>query len=69
MLTRPIELGCLQEEVERAARDVWLNAHDMEGYRCHRGARPFLQQPEVMDDLERARDLLSRVIDDVRGKV
>ncbi len=68
MLTRVIEITDLQQDVERASRSVWLDAKELNSYRRHNGAREFLRQPEVLDDIEQARDYLSHVLDDLRGK-
>lgn len=57
----------LEYEVEHAVRMTWLCAKELEGYRRHNGARPILQRQMLMDDIETARDQLSRLLDDVRG--
>jgi hypothetical protein len=57
----------LQVEIEQTCRTVWLEAKVLESYRRHNGARRFLMQDDCLDDMEKARDYLSRVIDDMRG--
>ena len=57
----------LQTGVETAVRNAWIIAREIEGYRRHRGARKFLATQFCTDEMEMARDYLSRVLDDVRG--
>ena len=57
----------LQIEIEQLSRNVWLDAKCLDSYRRHNHARKYLTQPDCMDDIERARDFLSQVLDDVRG--
>lgn len=61
------DFATLEGEVGEACRAAWMNARALEGYRRHGGARRFLKAPELLDDLEKARDYISRVLDDMRG--
>jgi hypothetical protein len=57
----------LQTATETAVRNAWIIAREIEGYRRHRGARKYLATQFCQDELELARDYLSRVLDDMRG--
>jgi hypothetical protein len=61
------DFRALETEVTQVCRAAWLNARELEGYRRHGGARRYLKSPEMLDDIEKARDYLSRVLDDMRG--
>ncbi len=67
MKMSPADFLLLESEVAEACRAAWMNARTLEGYRRHGGARRFLKAPEYLDDLEKARDYISRVLDDMRG--
>lgn len=65
--TSGVDFSALEVDVQQACKTAWLNARELEGYRRHGGARRFLKAPEMLDEIERARDYLSRVLDDMRG--